>query len=389
MMRSWLNIGWCLSLILLTACVEEYELPVTAKGEGLLVVDGSLYVEAGTAEVKLTRSQRLESKGAAKGEVGATVWIEHGTNNKISLVERAPGLYKAAGLNVVYGTEYRLRIKTKAGLEYMSTQMAATPTPPIDAITWGVEGDLVNIRVSTHDPTSKTRYYRWEFEETFAYAAPYVTANILGADGKMRLRTPDDSVYQLCYRYTPSSAILVGASSKLAEDVVNNFRLTSINGNSEKLALRYSMLVRQYAISQAEFDFWQILRKNTEEVGSLFDSQPSQVRGNITNRNAPADPVLGFFSVKSMATKRFFLDKTQLQPYAFKFTPDCFFQEIPLIDGALDQNFINDFIALRYVQVDRRDPIDNLPSEGIAWMVRYGCVDCRDAGGTGKKPSFW
>ncbi|WP_192821903.1 DUF4249 domain-containing protein [Rufibacter sp. LB8] len=397
-MKSSFKFLWLgLFCLVLASCVEEYLLPETAAGEGLLVVDGAVEIEARKASVRLTRTQSLANKAAAKPETGATVWLEYGNGTKITLAEKPAGTYSATGLAVDYGVEYKLRIKTKNNREYTSTAVSTGKTPPIESITWDVEGSNVNIRVNTSDPANSTKYYRWTYDETFEYTAPYYTRRILDKDGKMRLRTPEDSTYQNCWKYGASTNILVGATTRLANDVVNGFRIAAINGNSEKLSMRYSILVKQYAISREEHDFWEILRKNTEEVGSLFDAQPSQIRGNVTNIRDVNEPVLGYFSARSLATKRFFLERAQLNPWEFQYTRTCTFVPVPIIPGVgPDPNFINDFVKMRYVLVDPLDEIDFPPpspsadgDSGPPWMLKFSCAECRDNGGSGKKPDFW
>ncbi|MFC6997386.1 DUF4249 domain-containing protein [Rufibacter roseus] len=392
MKRFCLNVWLCLSLWAMASCVEEYELPETANGEGLLVVDGGMNVEEGTAQVKLTRSQSLADKTPPKPETGANVWIEYGQGAKINLTGNSSGMYSANGLSLDYGTKYKLRIKTKVGKEYASTEVSTVKTPPIDEITWDVEGENVNIRVTTHDPTNAARYYRWEFEDTYEYSVPYFTRYILDENGKLKVRTESDSTYQNCWKYGASSNILVGSTTQLENAVVNKVRIATINGNSQKLSMRYSMLVKQHAISREEHQYWQILRKNTEEVGSLFDAQPSEIKGNVSNLNDPNEPVLGYFSVRSVTTKRFFLSKAQLAQWNFRFQKDCPFIKVPIsADGVIDSGFLYSFVHARYVVVDWKDEFEDNPAKAPnnPWMLSFSCSDCREMGGTGKKPAFW
>ncbi len=65
---------------------------------------------------------------------------------------------------------------------------------------------------------------------------------------------------------------------------------------SEKLSVAYSDLIRQYAISKEAFNFWTNLKKNTEQLGSLFDLQPFTELGNIQCINNPSVKCIGYIS---------------------------------------------------------------------------------------------
>ncbi len=84
-----------------------------------------------------------------------------------------------------------------------------------------------------------------------------------------------------CWRTANSTNILVGSSIALSEDVISYFPIAIIPQHTEKLSKRYSILVRQYAINAESFRYMQLIQKNTEQLGGLFDGQPSQLEGNI------------------------------------------------------------------------------------------------------------
>jgi hypothetical protein len=39
--------------------------------------------------------------------------------------------------------------------------------------------------------------------------------------------------------------------------------------------------VYQYALTKDQYDYWTELKKNSEQLGTLFDAQPSQLNSNI------------------------------------------------------------------------------------------------------------
>ena len=127
----------------------------------------------------------------------------------------------------------------------------------------------------------------------------------------MQFRDSTNQIYN-CWHITNSTDILVGSTAALTEDVVNQFPVITIPQNSEKVGLRYSILVKQYAITQPAYLYYQILKKNTEQQGSIFDVQPSQLRGNIHSVSNPDETVIGFVTASNTTQQRIFIRNDQL-----------------------------------------------------------------------------
>jgi hypothetical protein len=72
------------------------------------------------------------------------------------------------------------------------------------------------------------------------------------------------------------------------------------------------MLLKQYGLSSDAYTFWSQMKKNTEELGSIFDAQPSQINGNIHCTTNPVEPVFGYVSITNIQTKRIYINRTSL-----------------------------------------------------------------------------
>ncbi|WP_018477202.1 DUF4249 domain-containing protein [Pontibacter roseus] len=373
---------WVATLTLLTGCVEPFELPESAPDESLLVVDGHVNLELGQAMVRLTRTQNLNEEGTPPAETGAQVSVENEQGESTGLIAQPydDGLYMFTGIRLEYGEKYRLRIKTRSGREYLSEFVSSQKTPAIDSLTWNVEREGVQVRLNTHDPRNSTRYYRWEYEETYEYTAA-MQSNWLYEAGQVRWRTPAESIFT-CWKTEPSTNIYLGTSVQLAEDVIRDLPLAFGNGNSRKYSKKYSILVKQYGISREEFEYWQMLKRNTENVGSLFDAQPSQVTGNIARVDGgnPEESVFGYFSVRSMSTKRLFISVDELSAHGFKKE----YQSCDYITVGFRQlaEYMNYNLIL--------DEIPPSPGGGPAYIIApVACADCRVLGGENRKPVYW
>ena len=83
----------------------------------------------------------------------------------------------------------------------------------------------LTILVNTHDDSESSRYYKWDYIETWEYHAPYPSyyTNV----NKRSFLAPEDMA-QTCYKTVPSTKIVVGSTVRLNEDVVRDFPLTYI-----------------------------------------------------------------------------------------------------------------------------------------------------------------
>jgi hypothetical protein len=75
--------------------------------------------------------------------------------------------------------------------------------------------------------------------------------------------------------------------------------------------------VKQYALNQEAFAYWQNIKKTTEQLGSIFDAQPSQFKGNIHSLTDSTEPVMGYVSASSIETKRIFVTSEDVKPWYY------------------------------------------------------------------------
>jgi hypothetical protein len=242
--------------------------------------------------------------------------------------------------------------------------------------------------VNTHDPANNTHYYRWVYDETWQFNAKYRSDYMLDTNTNTIVqRTMAQDVYS-CFGNDVSSNILLTSTAKLSKDVVYQSPLTSIPLSSEKFETRYSILVKQYALTPDAYTFYQNIKTNTEQLGSIFDAQPSQISGNIHNVANASEPVIGFVSITNVQTKRIFIPGSIVPLNIYTIYPyNC------AADTALykDKGGLND---VANSLIDR--PITDLPLEpifagSIIIGYTYSSLECADCTlrGTTVTPSFW
>jgi hypothetical protein len=250
-------------------------------------------------------------------------------------------------------------------------------TPAIDSITWQQQNDLT-LFANTHDPLNQTHYYRWDYVETWEYHS-YFDGELRYVNDTVVFHTPTDQTH-ICFQSDSSTEIAIGSSIALSEDLIRHVKIGTIPQNSIKGGERYSALVRQYALSQEAYQYWQILQKTSQQMGTLFDAQPAQLRGNIHALSGSSEPVIGYISASGISEQRIFINHSSLKDWA-EFPSDitCKIEGvIPQLQAAYHIYFASGEYAPYYF----------VSGGGVAY-TRAGCVDCTLRGGTTVRPSFW
>lgn len=389
MKRLLLILVCCFVLI---GCREEYISPVVTPDLGYLVVEGVINSGPGNTTIKLSRTTQL-TNGRRKIEKTATVMILDENNREYLLTQNLPGEYVANGLNLDTSLKYRLRINTN-NKEYLSDFVSVNTNPPIDSISWNRTSDGVQVRVNTHDPQNKAKYFQWEYLETWEFHSDYLPNTKYSDNDPYYVdffnhgHSFDSSRYK-CWQFDTSRNIILGSTIKYAIDSISN-PLTVIEPKSWKLSVLYSIDVRQYAFTTEGYEFLQKMKKNTEQLGSIFDAQPSDLQGNIHCTSNPSEIVVGFISCCPVDEKRSFIRNEDLP--GWNYATDCF-----LLVENNDTAYIkaNNYSLSGYtpfiLPVGYLTTFSQPPPDGVILTFSAAdasCVDCT-LRGTPNKPSFW
>jgi hypothetical protein len=363
-------------LILAGSCVSKF-IPEVSEASEMLVVEGLITDQPGIYKVKLSKSVPLNQRNTVKPLKKCNVTISDDTGNTYNLIETTDGTYvtDSADFQGVVGRKYQLRIKvndlTFSTGTYESVPMEMKPVPPIDRVyykkvTLKMRGDGVpmeegcQIYLDTHDPQGKCKFYRWTFSETWQINLPYPTEN------------------NICWKSENSNTIKIKTTSSVSEDRVSGYPLHFVSNTSDRLEAKYSILARQFSLSEDEFDYWSKLKSVSEETGSLYDIVPASISGNLYNTDDPYELVLGFFSVSAVSSKRIFIEEPfagQINLYSGCVTDTSYVTNTDSIPG-IDNNI---WLLMRY---------DHSMPPYILLTRNRMCADCTTRG-TNVEPDFW
>ncbi|OGX90598.1 DUF4249 domain-containing protein [Hymenobacter coccineus] len=359
----------------LGGCVEPYAPDVIDAPASYLVVDGFINGN-GRTTILLTRTASLAAPGAPAVEKGAKIFIADDTGARYALTEKTSGTYQSDSLVLSPARRYQLRFTRAAGAAaYASDLVPLKVTPAIDQLGWTSDGTQVQLALSTHDAQQQTRYYRWGITETYEFHSAF-NSTLEYDPGQRKVVFRTTPIYT-CWQTARSSAIRQGSTAQLSQDVLTNFPLLTIPGRAERLAIRYSALVSQYAETAEEFAYYELLRKNTEAVGTVNDPLPVQLTGNVHRVDNAQEPVLGYVGAHTVQTKRLFIARAEL-PLPANWAFDNPYQSCTIGDSLAAASFVGQGTV----------PIAYVPMVPLYTGATRECVDCR-LRGSNLKPSFW
>lgn len=367
-----------LILSLPAACIEPYYPPSGAGAGNQMVVNGFIDATSKSATVSLSRAIALGEAAPIPVEEDARVTITTSNGEKYLLDETSAGIYDVKDVSVDLNATYALHIVTKDGRSYSSDDVPVLRSPAIDSVSWRPQEDGVDFYVNTHDPEGKTRFYRWVFNETWEYNvetwSDYKKVNNLPV-----YRDPEDWVYT-CWQTQNSTNILINSTKRYTQDLVSMFQVYHVPKGSRKFSHFYRLTVQQRAVSEQEFEYWQLMKKTTENLGGLFDPLPTQVIGNVHSDDDAAEDVLGYFSAGITSEKVLMMKYLDLPGYLRVIDPWSF---QCTSRGVL----LNELGTVKPYEVYVKE-------FGMPVVLGYevtldNCADCRTLGGDNKRPPDW
>ena len=369
----------------LTGCIERYYAEGDEFKAGTLVVIAHIDNFDHLQTIHISRSTNLEIP-VRDPVSGCHVEIENGEGSAYEFLEEAPGEYQ--GLPLVHflkaGEAYRLLIVTPEGKRYESEFETMYPAPAIDSVYWireehpgrepGNTQEGIQFYMNYEIEMDSGRYLRWQLEETYEFHNPaYEFKEIFDTDRTFK-PVPAESDWNTCWIYNQLPDIYVKDLGNVEGEVYRAMPLNFVSNHSQRLKHRYSLLVRQFALSAEAYWYWEGLENNLQSNGGLFDSQPSLTPGNICNPDDADEIVIGYFSVSGATVKRVFVSDV----------PDLIIIEDPYfcVPGGLPYSFY-------------RLSWEFLPYYLATLDAKYGsvdkkCIDCREYKSSSHiPPEFW
>lgn len=368
-----------------SSCITPFEPDIKPADVNKYVVNGRVSDDGDVQTVTVSEASSVKDPFFIPVS-GCSVTIRDDTGNQFIFSESTPGRYVGMidSSLVVPGRGFMVSVVTPEGTSMESDFDFVNECPPIDTVYYlrkeivsGTESGKplqgIQFYIDLDAGSSRGRFFRWSLTETWEYHVIYPREWYY--DGEVHHIFPPDYSRKVCWITVPVRNIFTLSTIGLVSNTYEMLPLHFVdNSTSARLVYGYSLLVSQYSLSEAAFDYWDQVKINSSTQGSLYQKQPLQIRGNLHNITDPGKDVLGYFEASSVKSRRIFIkDVPDLEN---KFVPGC------------------SAYALRrgFWELNRDDyPAWLLGDEHGYAMVLLGieCVDCISLGGINVKPSYW
>lgn len=370
--------------LLISGCREPFEPDIEPADLSVLVVEGYLDTEGLPSTLKLSYTRDIQAEDSFTPSFpNGTVFLKSESGVEYPLSDMGSGQFEFAH-DIPENENYRLHILTNDGRSYTSEVLRPILTPDIIDVGFVKNEKGVEVYLTTKGDENADDFL-WTFEETYAFRPKIPTSFKYDAEvGDVVFRNPDERT-DLCYRGGISSDLILETSSRFEDQYVFRQSITQILQDDERLSVRYSILISQKALDKKASEFWEILRKNTDDLGSIFSPLPSTIGGNVKNDQNPDTPVVGYVSLGTVKQRRFFIGVREVAPWVAN-EPDyysCFIEP----DTVTIANYGQSFGSGSFVPVVPIYPETSPYPIGYQGAIRR-CTDCT-LRGTNVKPDFW
>ncbi len=308
------------------ACVEPYDLGVQ-QDRKILTIDATITDLAGEQTIKIIETFSSSNVVYGLPIAKATVEIIVNGTERVPLTERSGGIYALPiSFHTQVGSKYKLVFQKADGTKYESSEERQSVVSDITRVydefrIDGTETALGTkpahyVYLDTNDPASEKNNYMWTWKlwEHQPVCITCAGGRYITSPAPARCRM-ESAFAEVNYDYACNSAcwqIFNNPELNVFSDVFSNGQ--PIVGRLVGKIPYYSSMgalleIKQQSISASAYQYLKLLANQVQNNGSLVDTPPAAIIGNVKNITNPDEPVAGFFMVTSVRIKKYWMDK--------------------------------------------------------------------------------
>ena len=379
---------FCLTTIALS-CVDEYTIPeeTAIEYETEIVIEGRI-LAGEESVIHLSYTTPINSEEETTDILNAQVYVigQNGYRSEAAEFDIEDDCYVIDTRTLENNTLYAVEV-TVDGDTYQSDFQSLLTSPEIDEVTWKENENSVSIYVTTLAEQTDSRHFMWSFEEDWEIHAEvdmrgnYDLIPIYKKEHYPDL-TKTRNPYLYCWMHDVSRHILLHSSANLSENQVKNVKLHEIGIEDIRISYIYSILVKQWSLSDDAYRYFSTMKQYTEIDDGLFAPILSDFQGNIRCISNPDKRAHGYVLASNVTTKRIFIYEEDFKHMRSLYSePFCLAKYDKDQPWGLDpvEEWLSPWVIMRNI----RTQLDEV-------LYTWSCVDCRHTvGATKKRPDFW
>lgn len=314
-----------------STCIEPFT-PDVKEGDEFIVIHGTVTDQEGYQYAEISRTSAYSNPEYLPLN-DCQVSLKDDQGNEFAMELYDAGRYRT-WMEQEYlqaGTQYKLEVvlDNGNGKRYESEYDTLLPCPEIDSIYYeyqeivpddpqGVTEGAIQLYLDFDATGDYASNFRWEAEETWEYHSEYLLWAIYYGIADtldeywLDIYFPDpvreyDLIHSLytCYKTQDVKELFTYTTHQKSNTKVIGLPLYLVINRQNRLVLKYSILIKQYTLSDVAYEYWSHLQSQSQESGGLYDTQPYELKGNIRCIDDENEPVIGIFSASSVKTRRF------------------------------------------------------------------------------------
>ena len=303
----------------LFACIKAVDIELPTIDEGI-TISAYLNTHKGMQEVRIQRLAPFTTKGLNYPILDAQVWIidNQGLRQNFKPDPTRIGYYLPVDKDFVgeAGKTYVLHVLTPNQRKIESLPQTLREVPPIKKVYREeiiVEdsrlGPVVNgfkVLLDVDDPATRGDFYRWDWVhyDQIPYCYQYELVSQTGSS--------DPTFYGVacCQPCWDIVRCYLNCTNVYSDALSNGKTITRHPINRIPYCPRdYYIEIQQRSISKEAYNYWRTVDQLTRNNGSLFDTPPSTIRGNLTCVSDSSQAVYGLFEVSDLEEGGFFISR--------------------------------------------------------------------------------
>lgn len=319
-----------MSLAVFIACVEPFDIKV-ATTETILIIDGS--IDDSRSDQFITVKKFIPSSNGNiryANEIGAKVSIIKDGKDQIDCMYRDNGYYYLPlGFKAIVGSKYKLKINLADGKIYESSEELMRKTPEITGYT--VKFDPKGIKlgentipahliyIDTKDPVEPGDNFMWTWRlyekqticKTCSGGIFLVSPAPLGRCSPVTALAEAGVEYDYrcqgnCWEIYYSQDLNVMSDVFSQGKEIKNRYIASVPYYQDN---GFLIEIKQQTVSPSAFQYLKILGNQSQKSGTLVDSPPAALIGNIRNINDNKETVGGYFMVGNSKIQKIWVSR--------------------------------------------------------------------------------
>lgn len=308
------------------ACVEPFKLDVRQE-QKILTVDATITDQADEQSIKIIESYSSGNTVYAIPVSSAKVEIIVDNTERVPLMETTPGIYVLPlWFHTRVGSKYKLAFEKTDGTKYESADEQQNSIPAITNVydEFRVDGLEVAlgtepahyVYLDTDDPANEKNNYMWSWK---LWERQSICATCMGGrffpnpyPGQCKMEANFSEVTYDYHCLGSCWDISYNRDLNVFSDVYSNGK--PISGRLIAKIPYYAtygalMEIKQQSVSPSAYQYLKLLANQVQNNGSLVDTPPAAIIGNVKNITNPDEAVAGFFMVTTVRSVRYWLGR--------------------------------------------------------------------------------